>query len=54
MLLALRSEKALWITSKVETVGSKYHTEWWIPADDLETLNDNIVGVIEVIHEESC
>ncbi|MBU2714400.1 hypothetical protein [Zooshikella harenae] len=38
---------------KVETVGSKYHTEWWIPANELENLNDNIVGVIEVIHEES-
>jgi hypothetical protein len=25
--------------------------EWWIPAEDLEELNSNIVGVIEVIGE---
>lgn len=33
----------------IQTVGAKHHTEWWIPADDLEELNDNIVGSIEVI-----
>lgn len=33
----------------VQCVGSSQHTEWWIPAADLEELNDNIVGVIEVI-----
>lgn len=37
---------------KVETVGDSRHTEWWIPAEDLEKLNDNIVGLIEVIGEE--
>ncbi|HEV7766336.1 MAG TPA: hypothetical protein VGQ76_15130 [Thermoanaerobaculia bacterium] len=26
-----------------------HHTEWWIPAEDLDELNDNIVGLIEVI-----
>lgn len=35
----------------VKTVGTKMHTEWWVPAEDLEELNDNIVGLIEVIHE---
>ena len=30
-------------------VGAAHHTEWWIPAEDLEDLNDNIVGIIEVI-----
>lgn len=30
-------------------VGAAQHTEWWIPAEDLEELNDNIVGTIEVI-----
>jgi len=35
----------------VETVGARMHTEWWVPAEDLEELNDNIVGLIEVIHE---
>ena len=36
---------------KIETVGAKHHTEWWIPAEDLEELNSNIVGTIEVIGE---
>jgi hypothetical protein len=26
-------------------------TEWWVPAEDLEELNRNIVGKIEVIGE---
>ena len=38
---------------KIETVGSEYHTEWWIPAEDLDELNANIVGIIEIIYEES-
>lgn len=32
-------------------VGGAQHTEWWIPAEDLESLNDNIVGLIEVVAE---
>jgi hypothetical protein len=32
-------------------VGASHHMEWWIPAEDLEELNSNIVGVIEVIGE---
>lgn len=35
----------------VERVGGAHHTEWWIPAEHLEELNDNIVGLIEVIGE---
>ncbi len=35
----------------VQQVGAGYHSEWWIPAEDLEDLNRNIVGVIEVIGE---
>lgn len=35
----------------VQRVGGAEHTEWWIPAEDLEQLNDNIVGLIEVIHQ---
>jgi len=31
-------------------VGAARHTEWWIPAEDLEVMNDHIVGLIEVIH----
>ncbi len=35
----------------VQTVGGRHHTEWWIPAEKLQELNDNIVGKIEVIRE---
>ena len=35
----------------VEQVGGAQHREWWIPADRLAELNENIVGVIEIIHE---
>jgi hypothetical protein len=35
----------------IQKVGGESHTEWWIPAEDLEELNDNIVGEIEVIGE---
>lgn len=35
----------------IRKVGGESHTEWWIPAEDLEELNDNIVGPIEVIGE---
>ena len=35
----------------IQKVGGEFHTEWWIPAEDLEELNDNIVGQIEVIGE---
>ena len=34
----------------VQVVGASRHSEWWIPAEDLEAMNDEIVGVIEVIH----
>ena len=34
---------------KIEQVGSTHHTEWWVPAEELEELNDNIVGLIEVV-----
>ncbi len=36
---------------QVHRVGGAEHTEWWIPAEDLDQLNDNIVGLIEVIGE---
>jgi hypothetical protein len=34
---------------EVQTVGASHHTEWWVPAEELEELNDNIVGTIEVV-----
>ena len=30
-------------------VGGARHAEWWVPAEELEALNDHIVGVIEVV-----
>lgn len=36
---------------EVHVVGSAEHQEYWIPAEDLEELNQNLVGVIEVISE---
>jgi hypothetical protein len=35
----------------IQKVGGAHHTEWWVPAEELEALNDNIVGTIEVIGE---
>ena len=34
---------------EVRQVGAAHHAEWWIPAEHLEELNDNIIGSIEVI-----
>ena len=36
---------------EVKIVGGKIHEEYWIPAEDLEEFNRNIVGKIEVIAE---
>jgi hypothetical protein len=35
----------------VHQVGGQTILEYWIPAEHLEDMNDNIVGVIEVIRE---
>lgn len=35
----------------VQKVGGAHHTEWWVPAEELNALNDAIVGTIEVIGE---
>ena len=35
----------------IKCVGAAGHTEWWIPAEDLDELNKNIEGKIEVIRE---
>ncbi len=44
-------QKAFMDRYDVHTVGGSGHTEWWIPAEDLEELNANIVGRIDVIGE---
>lgn len=33
----------------VQQAGGRTHTELWVPADELPTLNDNIRGFIEVV-----
>jgi hypothetical protein len=34
---------------EIRTVGAAHHREYWIPAQDLPALNQNVVGRIEVI-----
>ena len=36
---------------EVRRVGGRAHLEYWIPAEDLDALNDNILSEIEVLHE---
>lgn len=38
---------------EVHTVGDNYHQELWVPADELNTFNQHIVGTIHVISEFS-
>jgi len=33
---------------KVENVGGPIHNELWVPAEELEEFNSNIVGLIEI------
>lgn len=35
----------------VQNAGGSQHQEYWIPAEELPLLNENIVGPIEVIAE---
>src|SRR5438128_2038716 len=36
---------------EIQTVGSSVHQEYWIPAEELQEFNRNIVGRIEVVSE---
>lgn len=36
---------------EVQTVGARWHREYWIPAEDLDAFNAAIVGLIEVAAE---
>lgn len=33
----------------IQKVGGAHHTEWWIPAEDLDNFNQAIVGLITII-----
>lgn len=35
----------------IHQVGAAHHTEWWIPAEELDEFNRHIVGTIEVIRQ---
>jgi len=35
----------------VQTVGGSVHQELWVPAEELDTFNQHIVGLIEVVAE---
>jgi hypothetical protein len=35
----------------IQTVGNSIAKEYWVPAEELDEFNSNIVGLIEVIHE---
>jgi hypothetical protein len=35
---------------EVQNVGGSMHNELWVPAEELEEFNQNIVGLIEVTH----
>jgi hypothetical protein len=37
----------------VHVVGDSHHREYWIPAIDLEELNRNIEGTMQLVHEFS-
>lgn len=43
--------KAFMDRYEIQKVGGDHHTEWWIPAEDPDELNENIVGTIEVVRE---
>jgi hypothetical protein len=43
-------EAAFMARYETHVVGGSHHTEWWVPAEELEALNDHIVGTIEVVH----
>jgi len=36
---------------EIHTAGSSEHREYWIPAADLPKLNENLVGLVELVSE---
>ncbi len=36
---------------EIQNVGGEIHNELWVPAEELEAFNSNIVGLIEVTKE---
>ena len=50
-VLRFRVRTEFLIHYEIRVVGSSEHREYWIPAEDVQKLNENIVGPIEVISE---
>jgi hypothetical protein len=48
-VLRFEVEKELLDRYLVQEAGGRSHTEYWIPAEDLDDFNAAIVGVIEVV-----
>lgn len=44
-----RVQKSFMDRYPVQQVGGGHHTEWWVPAEELEALNDHIVGEIALV-----
>jgi hypothetical protein len=36
---------------EIHTVGSSEHREYWIPSADVQKLNDNLAGLIEIVSQ---
>ena len=48
-VLRFRVDAAFIARYPVQTVGSRIHQEYWIPAEDLDEFNRYLVGEIEVV-----
>jgi len=36
---------------EIHEAGSRAHREYWIPAEELDKFNENIVGEIEIVEK---
>ena len=50
-VLRFQVSKAYLDRFETHEAGGRACVEYWIPAEDLDTFNDHIIGLIEVIHE---
>ncbi|HME58541.1 MAG TPA: hypothetical protein VKF63_09390 [Terracidiphilus sp.] len=48
-VLQFQVRKTFLDSYEIKTVGSKLEQEYWIPADQIPALNENLVGPIKVI-----
>ena len=50
-VLRFRVESAFLARYPIQTAGARRHQELWVPAAELEELNQHIVGLIELVAE---